>query len=405
MAAMISAVVMVMAAAGAPAPLGCPRPDPTLAALEALADRPDASIGEVQQAFERFYDHPCHQAAVTRPIPDSVAAFRDWWRGNAAQWLAWVTAPNREVMVPPDMRPTLSADRVPETLRHRSGWQALPPALFCPRAAACDPETIAWMADAELAMEPRPRRTRSSWPRSDPGPCRPLVARLPVAQQFRGFVECVSQLRDETPRFPAGSFRGPSSGWMVLRIGPGHRWVPETLAAFDLQTGSAVLVSAGDQGRPRTIVGRVAAGLARQTLFLMAMRGQVTPGSARTRRYEAPAGAPVAWWRDENFQVSPSGGLEGGIAGSSPVGWAWVDDAVLAGGEFSLPDSPSEYERYLGERFALLEDAVVEECPARLPPASAAAAVATSPSGAPQTRWPALQQLWRAALARSCSRR
>jgi hypothetical protein len=92
---------------------------------------------------------------------------------------------------------------------------------------------------------------------------------------------------------------------------------------------------------------------------------------------------------------------EGGIAGSSPLRWAWVEGAVvMAGGEISLPDSPSEYDRHLQDRLTLLEDSLVEGCPARLPPATAAASVAASPGGA----WPALQELWRAALARSCAR-
>jgi hypothetical protein len=90
----VIATVVLTALAGAAAPLACPTPDPPLAALEALAAAPDPPLAEVQQAFDRFYDHPCHQAAVTRPIPDSVAAFRDWWRARGERWLAWVAAPN-----------------------------------------------------------------------------------------------------------------------------------------------------------------------------------------------------------------------------------------------------------------------------------------------------------------------
>jgi hypothetical protein len=75
---------------------------------------------------------------------------------------------------------------------------------------------------------------------------------------------------------------------------------------------------------------------------------------------------------------------------------------VVARGEVTLPDTSSGYDDYLEQRLSVLDAARIDECPSHLPPASAAGALSASATGAPQTRWAALQEQWRAVLSRPC---
>lgn len=383
------------------------RADEAIAALRKLADARDTTLPEIQKAWRRLDEEPCLEYVVG-PDLDSVAAFRDWWRSGGERWLIQSVVPNTELWVAPDARATLAADFVSESLKGWSGpeLEKVPPRLFCPRAdVPCDPEALAWVKEMELALEPRPHSTSTLGALSEPGVCRNVVGRLPPLQRYRGFVECVT--RDatlESPRFPAGSFRAPDGGWLVLRGIPGVIFRGETMGVFDLETGAAFLIGAGRGTSTVMRVGRVPGSLVRQTLFVTAFARYIRPGHVRLRRYRVPSEIELVWWKDDDFQLQLPGAHISLIAGATDLDWDWMQGATtVASGRVSLPAKGSDFQTYFQQRVELLVQTLVEGCVPRKPPDRVTVTPAHASTDPEVERQ--LQAAWKSALARPLCRR
>lgn len=397
------AAALVAPAAGAPASAGVPvalcRPGgddgartsarKAIAAIDGVVRRRGATLGELKAAVARLEAEPCLAHTEGRlPSPESVIAFRDWWRGGGQRWLGQQIVPTRELLVPPDVRPTLTAELVSETLRTRLGraLPAFPAPLLCPdQEMACDAEAAGWIVAAETALAARPGPVAKPVAGDDER-CRDVAGKFPPPQRYRAFVECASlDSRGEVPRFPAGTFRGPRAGWLVVRspsmavAAAGESPRGYGLAAYHLESGAAyqaVLdVTAANQAVVRA--GRVPPRLARQTLFLVSFRDRVPDGQARWRRFQVPDDIELVWWKDPAFVLSLPRLLY--KKHGTQLGWAWVDRAPVATGTVTFERGGSAFDGHVEQMLDRLSTALVEGCAPQRPPADLAAQAPPAP--------------------------
>jgi hypothetical protein len=217
--------------------------------INSLADHADCR--PLRERLRQLLAEPCfRKLEIIAPLVECGSGFalRDWWEHGGASWIRSAIGgeyrSKRGVELPPGIRATLSLDANP--------GHPLAPLLCRVGDASCGRETAGWLKranDAEVSDHLSARRHPSA---PNPGqPCLKVQGKSAV-DRHATWRDCIERQRHRQymrTHLPAGAFRAPTVGWLVVRGRRGHYTFSDELAAYDLATGAAYRArQAGDLG-------------------------------------------------------------------------------------------------------------------------------------------------------------
>jgi hypothetical protein len=365
------------------------RVDATISGL-----RDDSDVRAANQALVSLLASPCFAAREesTRDLPaKSALSLRTFWESGGRAWvrscLQRQTAPTRikDVVVPPDVRPSLSAESPPADL---------PAELLCPVGdATCSETTRGWVEQAERYFRQLAQLGRTPTPRLMDGralseTCRQAARRRPNAERYFEWRTCLESNRPYVPALPLASYRAPSIGWLVVRgarEGDGefcrelHAYHLETGAAQiartctkDVRTASGIRDPQASEATRRLVVTAGALDLdpLRRLLWMAVLNGRVAPAQVEALRCPLPVGLVPRWPRGASFEQGP-GWVLGGATHTTELHWRWIGSRALASGALTWPPlyhGPAD--DYTGQLLKAAEATLVPGCPPACVPAA-----------------------------------
>lgn len=328
------------------------------------------------------------------PAPDTSTSLKAWMDAGGRAWLwsvlelpALGPASSRtpHIVIPPDTRQTLTLEA------HRD--HPLAPLLCRATDTSCGASTRGWRARADAALEDAaPHRTSPDDADGDVSPaeaargCEAIIAGSMAADRYQPWRACLETARPVQWALPLGQFAAPSTGWVVVAGRRGHYAFCDTVRAYDLHTGAALVddscsdlalrpdgsVSVDDTNRARvryTRAGVVSADNLREAVWMLLMRGEVERVQLRAEYHPLPGGVVphlVVHPVDRRFE-----GAFWGHTGQTRLTWRWGPSggAALAGA-VTWPDSFDAAERHAAALLDIAEQGFVERCPPRSVPSA-----------------------------------
>ncbi len=391
------------AAAGPRKPLApCPPGGPAFA--KALRDwqRVDAAIvalhdgGDVAPANQLLLAllasrcfAPSEESTRDLPAP-SALSLRTFWASGGREWtrstLERQAEPSlaRVVVVPPDVRPSLSVENPPDDV---------PRELLCPAGdTICGEETRGWAQQAEqdlrqaaLAHGTTPGRPPLDGDRLA-ATCWDEAQRRGAGNRYEDWRSCVEARRPQVPALPLAAYRAPAAGWLVLRGArdSGHEFCEE-LRTYHLETGAGqVAESCVDDVRNasgvrdaeaseatrhlRVTSGRLRLDALRRATWMAVLSRRVGLAQVDAVHCPLPPGLVPRWPRGQRFGAV-SGLPMWGRLHTTRVHWQWVAGRLLASGSLTWPPlgHPTGDEQ-AGRLLQAAEATFVAGCPpARVP--------------------------------------
>lgn len=369
--------------------------------LNARVERLESSgpVDAVVAALHDLLRTECFLAAAETsrvPSPDTALSLKEWWvDAGGHHWLqSFLELPRlglidnltAHVVVPPDVRTTLSAERHEDhPLRN----------MLCSLAdAACGAETRGWKLRAEAHFEAHRAARRDEGPSASE---KRLSAPEEISQQcletsaagserrYERWRACIESARPQQTALPLGSFKTPKTGWFVIAGRRGHYDFCDTVRAYDLRTGaafidescSALTLKAGghvdvdvtNARRVRRVkAGVVSAENLREAVWMLLLRGETERVQLRAAYYPLPPGVTpqLTLGRDEG----DSGGLSlWSSTAQTTLTWRWqADTGAALVGELTWPDSYDAAESHAASLLGIVEEGFVETCPPRQAP-------------------------------------
>jgi hypothetical protein len=347
---------------------------------------PDEDASSAVKRLSELRDMRCFEGSseATRPASGArSASLKQWWVDGGEAWLRSyleLAAGSRTIVIPPDMRTTLSA--APGTALAT---------VVCPSGKRC-PESNAWKQRTQSAMTAVWKADLRSAPRPkgvgfpERKDCVSGLADVPEEERYRALHDCWERSRAKSPVLPLGDVRIPKQGWLILRGRRGHYSFCDELRAYSLETGSAYiaqscsalsLVTGGhvdaratDAGRRVEVTtGRVPVDALRDTTLLLLIGDSVdTAVQAQAERLELPAGLEAGWWRQDHGTGHVSGSTWVSTAQTS-IAWAFHPPvASAAEGTFKWPHSSNPAKSLAAKWMGDLEERLEKGCPSERAP-------------------------------------
>jgi len=327
---------------------------------------------------------PTEESTRDLPAP-SALSLRTFWESGGRGWvrssLDRQTAPSRAraVVVPPDVRPSLSVEHLPDDV---------PRELLCPVGdTICGEETRGWAQQAErdlrqaaLAHGTTPGRSPLDGDRLA-ATCWDEAQRRGAGNRYEDWRTCVEARRPLVPALPLAAYRAPATGWLVLRGARdrGHEFCEE-LRAYHLGTGAAqVAESCVDDVRNasgvrdaeaseatrhlRLASGRLQLYALRRATWMAVLSRRVGLAQVEAVHCPLPPGLVPRWPRGQRFGAVPGLPLWGRLH-TTKVHWQWVAERVLASGSITWPPlgHPTGDEQ-AGRLLQAAEATFIEGCP------------------------------------------
>lgn len=372
-----------------------PESDEAKAARRALAQvgqqirslSPDEDAASAVERLWELRDMRCFEGSSESSRSYSGArgaSLKQWWMDGGEAWLRSyleLAAGSRTIVIPPDVRTTLSA--APGTALST---------VVCPSGERC-PESNAWKQRTRSAMMAVWKADQKSVPMPkefappERKACIPGLADVPEEERYPVLRRCWERSRAQSPKLPIGDVRVPKQGWLILRGRRGHYSFCDEIRAYSLETGSAyvaqscsslALVTGGhvdaratDAGRKVEVAaGRVPVDALRDTTLLLLLRDSVdTAIQTKAERLELPAGLEARWRHDEHGSGHVFGSMWVSTAQTS-IAWAFhPPGASAAEGTFRWPNSSNPAESLAAKWMADLEGRLVKGCPSERVPA------------------------------------
>lgn len=317
-----------------------------------------------------------NMAEAALPPFSSVIGARQWWHQGGSSWLFGLRT--RQIVFPPEEIPALAREDVPAGDPLRS--------LLCSRGEPrCGLETRGYRVRAERAF--RAHAEEHPEPRGNAADCLSEALPLPIEQRYVRWRSCMESTLAEQWVLPAGDFRAPSEGWLVVRGRRGHYSFCDGIAAYDLATGAAYSVAScsglslrsdgsvdladTDASRGLTIVaGQMPLEHLREAAWMIFLAGRVEQRRTWAERVELPVG----------LERRVHGGLFGSSIGSfwvssaqTQLSWRWVvDGRTRMEGTLTWPDSYRAAESHADDLLSVAEAGIVPGCtraplPSQLP--------------------------------------
>lgn len=374
--------------------------------FHALVQRlPDtAAIDAPAERLRALLRLPCFRMAFESarvPAPDSVVSLKAWLDAGGDSWLASLlelpelgTVPDLQphVIVPPDPRPTLAPGRAGHPA-------ALDPWLCAPTDTVCGARTRGWAARAADALDAHWRASRSSdsFGAVGSGPLtRQDIASKCVVEadsddsgaRYEAWRSCIEQDRTIRPVPPLAEFKVPDSGWLTVSGRRGHYDFCDTVHAFNLATGEALLdescsalalerdgsvnrAATNARRKSRVRTGRVSIDNLREAAWMLLFRSQFTDAQPIADAVPLPRGWTRSWqMRVTPFSFPMRGGGMTGNSGQSRLHWtlAMSGRPTLAG-SITWPMSYNGAEDHAMRLLVVAEQSLVDSCVRTRPPA------------------------------------
>ncbi len=360
-------------------------------AIRGLRDESD--VAPTNQALLALLASRCFAPSEesTRDLPaDSALALRAFWESGGRDWalscLDRQAAPNhvREIVVPPDVRPWLSA---------KKASKGVPSELLCPVTdAACRDTAHGWAEEAD-----RHFRALALIPGRIPGPvplsgqqladaCWEQARHKSVDERYVEWRSCLEWKRPFVPALPLAAYRAPSVGWLILRgAREGDREFCWELRAYHLETGAAQIAQTcierdtsatgprDRETREATRRSTVTSGTLnlealRKTAWMATLSERVGPAQVEMVRCPLPRGLVPRWPRGGRCGSVP-GWVVGGSTHATTLHWRWLSGQPLSAGAITWPSfGKGPANEYVGELLKAAEASLVAGCPpARVP--------------------------------------
>jgi hypothetical protein len=361
-----------------------------LARVDALIRglRPGDDVGAANRALQALLAGPCFtlsEESARLPAP-SALSLRTFWESGGEWWARSYldrrasAGPGTQLVVPPDARPSLTAE---------SRSERVPLDVLCPAAdETCGAETRGWRLRAERFL----RMAYSAHGGRKPGQAAPAAAcweearQKPEAQRYAEWRVCLEGARPLVPVLPLGSFRAPARGWWTLT---GARATQarscNELRAYHLETGAAFIAqSCADEvldgrgvrdaaaseatRRLQVSAGRLPVESLREFAWMAVLASQVKLAQLEAAAYPLPDGLAPRWPRGMGYGAGAPGAFWG-RQNTTTLAWGWFADGPLAQGRLTWPpaDHPTG-EAYAAHLLQAVEGAFLEGCPpARVP--------------------------------------
>lgn len=335
-------------------------------------------------ALAQLVQTPCFALSVEHKRSlraTNAMALRTFWEDGGAQWLESYLLLGRtpetrrapRVVVPPDLRPTLSLD----------ADVAVPEEILCRLAdEECGRETRGWQLRAERAFR-LTTCTQAITPLSPGELCGQQTRGQPRRERYMAWRACIEAQRPLTPALPLGSFRSPASGSWLFR---GHRGAEPSCAEirlYDLATGATFVgqrcpahVSPasryamdeldGRGGRRLVRVGRVSPEALREAALMTLLAFEVRPAQLQASVQVLPAGIEVLLPTGEGLVWKEADGMTFDLH-ALDLDWAWVTDRPVASGKLAFPSSPHPGADYAAGLWAAVEASIIDGCPGTRP--------------------------------------
>jgi hypothetical protein len=380
------------------APAQCALSDERLPPWRAELDRVDATVRSLRddvpidkawKPVQALLQGPCFRwarIALRDARPDSAAALRTWWKADGGQWLERSTQqPDkyRCVTLPPEFPPSL--------FLAGNEHEVETPILCAASDAACGADTRGWLERARASFDEHDDRwgqhADTEWSRSAAmkwwqarHECDKAAIAAKPSERLSTWLGCLAGRRNRIARFPAGRFRAPESGWLIVAGRRGHYQYCDGVAAFDLATGAAAAVrscgalvlGAPDQlfmgkrqttaRKTETEIGKVSVENARELalnlLLLHRAKRLAVVASDLTIPSEvsldgAPGGGPVT---DQGTHWRSSA--------QTTLTWSWVEGGVTrARGQLTWRGSSRAEETHAADLLEVLETGLAPGCP------------------------------------------
>jgi hypothetical protein len=346
---------------------GSPEHTAAADALAKLARDIDASplTGDVAPIAERLtslVEEPCFvgvgsAAELSAGAFGSALSLKTYWREGGQGGLVGRLELGRASEHPyywlgPSIRTALTTENAPKT-------HPLAPLLCSGASTSCGRETTGWSMRAASAFRGHARS--ASAPSKTYESCK-------EATTFVAFSDCMQSTAVHEDALPLGSFRAPTSGWLVLRGRRGHyNWCNE-LRAYDLATGSAYIASLcggmTTSAPPRIDVtrGKLPLDALREAAWMMflagvADRNVIVSGEGRAIPTELAIRIP----KDQAFGIGIGG--FGWSSGRTTLVYQWIRQGKsTATGTVSWPDAYGAAEEHATNLLAIAEAGFVKTC-------------------------------------------
>lgn len=354
---------------------------------------------------------PCFKVAFESArvfSPDSTIALKAWYASGGGLWLeSLLELPELgtrsdlrpHVVLPPDPRMTLAPGR-PGHPSDLDRW------LCAPTDARCGARTRGWTARAATALETKWRASRSpdSFDArvSDAPNAKEVAARCVIEAEgddsgarYEAWRSCLEQARSWRPLPPHAEFKMPVDGWLIVSGRRGHYEFCDTVHAFNLETGEAILdescsalalerdgsvnraeTNAGRRLRVRT--GRVSVDNLREAAWMLLFRSQFKEVQVDSEAFPLPAGWERSWQaKFTPWHFTMRGQTMTGNTGQSRLTWTLsVPGRALLAGRVTFPMSYDGAEDHAMDLVSVAEQSLVESCVRARPPSIATTRVA-----------------------------
>jgi hypothetical protein len=356
--------------------------------------RDDSDVAPANQALIALLASRCFAPSEesTRDLPaGSALALRTFWASGGRDWalscLDRQAAPNRvrEIIVPPDVRPWLSAEKPSK---------GVPSELLCPVTdAACRETARGWAEEADRyfrALALIPGRIPAPVPPSGQelsDVCWEQARHKSVGERYVEWRSCLEWKRPFVPALPLAAYRAPSVGWLILRgARQGDREFCWELRAYHLDTGAAQIArtciddvrtakgvrdAEASEATRRSIVtaGTLNLEALRKTAWMAVLSERVGPTQVEAVRCPLPHGLVPSWPRGGRCGSVP-GWVLGFATHTTTLHWRWLSDRPLTAGTITWPpvghDPAGEYTVGL---LKATEASLVAGCPSARAPA------------------------------------
>lgn len=353
------------------------------------------AVGPANRALKDLLATPCFLPSEEAPreFPArSALALRTFWLSGGERWLRSYLdrlsprAVAREIVVPPDLRPAMSAELAPN---------GVAPELLCPLGdEGCASQARRWLDRAELvlyrtALAPgaMPAAFDPDTPHSSES-CWAKAKDEPEARRYREWRICVEEHRFQALVPPLGAFREPDRGWWVVVGGRiGAPLFCRELRAYHLATGSAYVAQSCTQdvldseGRRdpaaseatrslRVLRGTISVDALREAALLAALEPFIALAQIEALAYPLPAGLVPRWRKGTGYWIGPRLAMWGRLH-TTELTWRWlIDSREIARGHLTWPPSqdPSG-DDYAGQLLREAEADIREGCPVEPAPA------------------------------------